>query len=117
MDASGSSLPPFQVYCPGCETSFAAGTPRCIHCGGRVTRASATRPAQTLAPEAHPFEDELLGDKILGDAGQGDEVLTQPEPVDEQPAKRRGFFSPMILLWIFLGIMGAISRACGGAAP
>lgn len=28
----------FQVHCAHCNTSFAVGTPSCIHCGGRLGR-------------------------------------------------------------------------------
>ena len=27
---------PFEVYCYDCRVTFAAGTSRCVHCGGRL---------------------------------------------------------------------------------
>lgn len=29
---------PYEVYCYQCHSTFALGTPRCIHCGSRLAR-------------------------------------------------------------------------------
>lgn len=84
----------FQVHCAHCNTSFAVGTPHCIHCGGR------------------------LGGGIFSDVGQAEEAAPggeAPYAAEEDApaggAEGRGWFwivSALIMLFITL------TRACGG---
>ncbi len=34
--ATPPTASPYEVRCPGCETSFPVGTKRCLHCGSRI---------------------------------------------------------------------------------
>ncbi len=38
---------PFEVYCYGCQASFAVGTRSCVHCGGRLASKEGTSAIET----------------------------------------------------------------------
>ncbi len=79
---------PFEVYCYSCQSSFAAGTRRCVHCGGRLGR------ERTAPAVARP-------------SIQDQEILQE-----ELPTRKR--FSPMTALWLVLALGAAAYRACTG---
>ena len=88
MPKQGSSVP-FEVYCNHCNVTFPAGTRRCLHCGGRLSREHG---AAEAAPP-HPLELERI---------------------EEEEAPRRSPFSPVVLLWLAVFVAGTIYRACTG---
>ncbi|MGH0031570.1 MAG: hypothetical protein ACQGVC_17390 [Myxococcota bacterium] len=76
---------PYEVYCYDCHVTFAAGTPRCIHCGRRLGRPSGA------APSAGP------------------QALEEME-ADANPLRRAGGIS----LWVLIAVGAAVARMCGG---
>ena len=74
---------PNEVYCYDCHVTFAAGTSRCVHCGGRVGSRAAGR--------------ELAGATQLPE-----------EPAGPSLGRRLGGMS----LWMLLAIGAALSRMC-----
>lgn len=84
MERTEGPQTPYEVYCDNCRVTFAAGTPRCIHCGQRLGgRASRAEPAL-----GGPMPDEV-GEASLG--------------------RRLGGIS----LWVLLALGAALSRMCG----
>jgi hypothetical protein len=77
---------PFEVYCHRCKVTFAVGTKRCIHCGGRIG-SERFRPGLELPP------------------GAGDLDL-------EESVGRRSGLSPFTLVWVALLLVGYLYRAC-----
>ena len=77
---------PYEVYCPHCRVTFAVGTRRCVHCGGRLGR-ERFRAAVDLPPG-------------------GEDIL-----VEEEPGRRSGL-SPFTLVWVALLLAGYFYRAC-----
>ena len=57
--------PDFEVYCYSCQTSFAAGTRNCIHCGNRIGK---RQRAHAVGPEGRHVLAELVG-LVAGVAG------------------------------------------------
>jgi len=80
---------PFEVYCYHCQSTFAVGTRRCVHCGqpigGRAARPGREATAEVQAGTA--AEDELVEPSI---------------------ARRIGGTS----LWVLIAIAAAASRLC-----
>lgn len=76
---------PFEVYCDDCQVTFAAGTPRCVHCGrrlgGRTRRSAAT--LQTEMPPDGDIAEPSLGRRLGG-----------------------------MSLWVLIAIGAALSRMC-----
>ncbi len=76
---------PYEVYCYNCRVTFAAGTPRCVHCGarmgGRAKRGGAA--VVTELPEGDVAEPSI--------------------------ARRLGGMS----LWVLIALGAALSRMCG----
>ena len=79
---------PFEVYCNRCRVTFPAGSKRCIHCGGPLTR-------------------ERGGVEFV-ELGPGSEEAL-PE---EAPVTRRSPFSPLTLVWILLLAGAYLTRMC-----
>ncbi|MBW2268021.1 MAG: hypothetical protein JRH16_05560 [Deltaproteobacteria bacterium] len=94
------ALTPFEVFCHSCKVTFALGTKRCVHCGGRLLRRGGGGPAMGLSHPAAPPEATDAPEAVI---------------VEEQASGRlRLPFSPMTLLWLVL-IAGTVAqRACGG---
>jgi hypothetical protein len=88
MPTQGSSFP-YEVYCNHCNVTFPAGTRRCLHCGGRLSR------ERGMAGAVPPQPLEL-------------------EHVEEEEVSRRSPFSPVVLLWLVVFVVGTIYRACAG---
>ena len=80
---------PFEVYCYGCQSSFAVGTRRCVHCGGR-----------------------LGSERMLPPAGTRPSI--QDREIVEEELPTRGRFSPLTALWLVLALGAAAYRACTG---
>jgi hypothetical protein len=71
----------FEVRCERCKTSFAAGTKRCVHCGGAIGRRllafdvlpgaapgapDAAGPGEPNAPDAQPGIGRLVRFAMIG---------------------------------------------------
>lgn len=78
---------PIEVYCTRCHVSFPAGSKRCLHCGGPLSR-ERDEPSIALGP--------------------GPEEL----PPEEEVAQRRSPFSPLSLVWIALLAGAYLTRMC-----
>lgn len=79
---------PYEVRCYNCETSFAPGTRKCIHCGMRLGRPS-------------PIGEVSVADPIFG-GGEGEEE-------EARPGGGRN------LIWVitaFAMLVGSALRAC-----
>ena len=86
----------FEVWCDRCGTSFAAGTKRCIHCGGRLARRGGRRGLRAAA-----LSQELdLPDEV-------EDVM-----MDEAASPARRSFSPLTLVWIAVLLGGYLFQLC-----
>jgi hypothetical protein len=74
---------PYEVYCYDCRVTFAAGTRRCVHCGGRV------------------------GSRAAGPVLAGATQLPD-DPTEPSIGRRLGGMS----LWLLLAVGAALSRMC-----
>lgn len=87
----------YEVWCNHCQTSFAAGTKRCIHCGQRLARQRRQRPVSTPRLDDHverpPELDDLLGE-------------------EEDTSRRRSPLSPLTLVWIAILLGGYLFQLC-----
>ena len=105
MKSVTAKTKPFEIYCHQCQSSFAAGTRRCIHCGGRLS-------PRANVPFALP-ETRLLS----GEAENVPSSLPFPvmadETEDEEIHPRRSAFSPLSAIWLVLLLGGAILQTCG----
>ncbi len=80
---------PYEVRCYSCDTSFAPGTRRCIHCGMRLGRAS-------------PIADAAVGEGGLVTGGEEEEEELRPGGARN-------------LIWIITALamlVGSALRAC-----
>lgn len=86
MRADGPQTP-YEVYCYQCHVTFPAGTRRCIHCGGRLSRKGGSIPdvSTNFDEAAAPYEEE--------------NPRTSP-------------FSPLAVLGVLLAVAGTLYRAC-----
>lgn len=98
MEARGPES--FEVYCQSCNVTFPIGTRRCVHCGARTVKQRGHVPTR-WHPAATPVEMLPIEEEETGEAEVG--------------MKRRGFFSPVTLMWLVVVVAGAFYRAC--AAP
>ena len=120
-----SSRANFEVRCPRCDVSFAAGNKRCIHCGGPTTK-----PARSLIPPT-----DFVRTPGSGESSTGDQVMSarpiEPESgglppfagpfeVEEEEAPSGGGLGRSVigsiasLVWIAIVIAFSIfGRACG----
>lgn len=57
---------PFEVYCHHCQTSFAAGTRTCIHCGNRIGKMHRVPAGEVVPDVIHPAEEEEGAELSLG---------------------------------------------------
>lgn len=78
---------PYEIYCHNCHVTYAAGTPRCVHCGQRL-------------------KHERVERSLLLPPGMDDELLAEETP------QRSRMFSPMTAIWIILALTSVIYRAC-----
>jgi hypothetical protein len=80
---------PFEVYCYECQSTFAVGTRRCVHCGRPLAR-QGSRPRLEAKPEAleTAVEEELGAEPSI--------------------ARRIGGTS----LWVLVALAAAASRLC-----
>jgi len=83
----------YEVYCYQCNVSAPAGTRRCIHCGGSISRGAQDPRRAALAA--------LIGAEI----GEAD------EEGEETPASTASLV-PKIALWILLLFGGFLYRFC-----
>lgn len=79
----------YEIHCARCRVTFPAGTKRCLHCGGRLTRDRT--PQDAVLPPTFDIPDELP---------------------DEEASKRSSRISPISVLWIVAALGVAIQRAC-----
>jgi len=77
----------YEVYCPRCNVTFPVGARRCIHCGGSLSR----------------DRGQLVDSPVTFDQGAG--------PVEDEHPRTRPF-SPIVLIWVLLFVVGTIYRAC-----
>jgi PHP family Zn ribbon phosphoesterase len=84
---------PYEVYCYQCNVTAPAGTRRCIHCGGSISRGVQDPRRAALAA--------LVGAE-LGEADEED---------DEAPPSAASLV-PKIALWILLLFGGFLYRFC-----
>ena len=82
---------PFEVYCYDCQTSFAAGTKRCVHCGGRIGRAQTRLMPGSMPDVGHP-DDEA------------------EEEAGESLPKRLASMA----VWVLIVLGASLMRLCGG---
>ena len=103
MEPSGAPTP-FQVYCHACRVTFAAGTKRCVHCGGRLSR------------EDRPTAGSLRGalNRLPAEEAMVAEPFEEMELEDQSRARSRLPISPVTLLWIVLIVGSVAQRACQG---
>ncbi len=85
MDRYEGPQTPFEVYCYTCRVTFASGTSRCVHCGGR------------LGGRAQRGEATVVTELPDGD-------VAEPSIV-----RRLGGMS----LWVLIALGAALSRMCG----
>jgi hypothetical protein len=83
---------PYEVYCFQCNVTAPAGTRRCIHCGGRLSREPGPQPVA--------LADLLEAENTEADEGR------------EEPTTSIGSAAPKIALWILLLIGGFLYRFC-----
>jgi len=86
----------FQVWCNECHTSFATGTKRCIHCGGRLAKQSRRRSLR--APQLDPQ---------IGFPEEVEDVM-----IEDTPAPGRKGFSPLTLVWVAVLLGGYLFQLC-----
>jgi hypothetical protein len=86
----------YEVWCDHCQTSFAAGTKRCIHCGERLARQRLQRTLR--APRA---------DELVDLPSEVDDLLIE----DDLP-KKKSTISPLTLVWIAVLIGGYLFQLC-----
>jgi hypothetical protein len=81
---------PYEVRCHHCDTSFAPGTPKCIHCGMRLGR---------------PIP--------IGEASITDPILASGEEEEEDERVRPGVGRNLIwVITAFAMLVGSALRAC-----
>ena len=85
-----SSTEAFSVRCDHCQTTFAAGTKRCVHCGGPL--AGGLLAALRAAGDHEPLPGALETD------------------AEEEASTRRG--NKMWVVWAFLAIGISMLRQC-----
>ena len=83
---------PYEIYCYQCNVTAPVGTRRCIHCGGRFSRARDPQRSVLAA---------LVGSEITDADEAGEEVLTSI-----------GSVAPKIALWILLVVGGFFYQFC-----
>ncbi len=83
---------PYEIYCYQCNVTAPAGTQRCVHCGGRLSRAQ--DPQRSLLAA-------LTGAEFTEEDGSGEEALASI-----------GSVAPKIALWILLVVGGFFYRFC-----
>ena len=86
----------YESWCNHCQTSFAAGTKRCIHCGERLARerrpfSLRTRSAEETVALPPEIEDLLVEDDV---------------------PKKKSPFSPLTLIWIAVLLGGYLFQLC-----
>ena len=84
---------PYEVYCYQCNVTAPAGTRRCIHCGGSISRGAQDPRRAALA------------------ALIGAEISEADEEGEETPASAASLV-PKIALWILLLFGGFLYRFC-----
>jgi hypothetical protein len=84
---------PYEVYCYQCNVTAPAGTRRCVHCGGSLSRGAQDPRRAALAA--------LIGAEF----GEADERAEEPPP-------SIGTVAPKIAMWILLLIGGFLYRFC-----
>ncbi len=82
----------YEVYCYQCNVTAPVGTQRCVHCGGRLSRAQDPQRSVLAA---------LVGAEITDADEAGEETLTSI-----------GSVAPKIALWILLLVGGFFYRFC-----
>jgi hypothetical protein len=86
---------PYEVYCFQCNVTAPAGTRRCIHCGGSLSRSEPDPRRAALAA--------LIG----ADISEADEDADETTP-------SAGSVVPKIAIWVLLLIGGFLYRFCHG---
>jgi len=86
----------FEVWCPQCSTSFAAGTKRCIHCGGRLSKQSGRRGLRLARLDSQVEMPSEVDDVIL----------------EDEAASPRKSFSPLTLVWVAVLLGGYLFQLC-----
>ncbi len=82
----------YEIYCYQCNVTAPVGTPRCIHCGMRLSR--------TQNPQRAALATLI-----------GAEITEADEEREELPASI-GSVAPKIAMWILLLIGGFFYRFC-----
>ena len=91
MERTDGPQTTFEVYCDNCETSFAAGTKTCIHCGHRIGRSR------------------------LGPLGQGGPIPDLAHPDEEEEAgESLGRRLASMAVWVLIVLGASLMRFCGG---
>ena len=85
----------YEVYCYRCNVTAPAGTRRCLHCGGPLSR-----------DEPNPRR-EALATLIGMDTSEEDEGIEEAPP-------SIGSIAPKIALWVLLLLGGFLYRFCNG---
>ena len=98
MDRHQTPTQAFEVWCNTCQTSFAAGTKRCIHCGERLSKQRSRRSRARLSAR---IEDQVALPPEI------DDVLVE----DQEPQKKPGL-SPMTAVWIAIFVGGYLFQLC-----
>ena len=91
MDRAEGPETPYEVYCHHCQTSFAVGTRRCVHCGNRIGKVR-------RGPAGGAIPDGLIEDEV--------EELGEPSV-----GRRLGG----LLMWVLLAIGATLVRFCEGS--
>ena len=92
MSAPGPQNP-YEVYCYQCNVTAPAGTRRCIHCGGSISRGAQNPRRAALS------------------ALVGGELFDADEEGEEAPQSAASLL-PKIALWILLLFGGFLYRFC-----
>ncbi|MGI9590282.1 MAG: hypothetical protein ACR2P8_02855 [Myxococcota bacterium] len=96
MERHQTPTHPFEVWCDSCRTSFAVGTKRCIHCGGRLSKRGGRRALRVMRMDQQVELPEEIDDVLI----------------EEGPAPGRKSFSPLTLVWVAVLLGGYLFQLC-----
>ncbi len=95
MERREGAQTPYEVYCYSCKASFAVGTRKCVHCGGRLAGAEGPGPLEALGTA-----DEGLS---------GSEADMDASPVLAIVRRLSG-----AALWVVFVVLAMLARMCEG---